>query len=122
MPHADLFETTGTVMAVQGAADGETAVLTPATIFHPQGGGQPADTGTIVSEVFLKSLRLFSPSPSFSVSLCFLSVFSLCFITLFNRYPFLSLSLSHLFPPSFSSLSICLLSLFPSVGLSLRAV
>lgn len=46
-----LFTCEATVLAVQ-ALDGDTGgwdVLLDATCFHPQGGGQPADTGTITS-------------------------------------------------------------------------
>jgi len=44
------FEDDSQVKAVVTCEDGRTAVLTDKTIFYPQGGGQPADTGVIQSE------------------------------------------------------------------------
>jgi alanyl-tRNA synthetase len=35
---------------MKGEKDGEWVVILDNTIFHPQGGGQPADEGTISSE------------------------------------------------------------------------
>lgn len=43
------FEDTATVVEVKQTEDGRTAVILDRTIFYPQGGGQPADTGTIQS-------------------------------------------------------------------------
>ena len=41
-----LLETTATVLGVEEGEKGWTAVL-DATVFHPQGGGQPSDVGTL---------------------------------------------------------------------------
>ena len=41
-----LLETTATVLGVEEGEKGWTAVL-DATVFHPQGGGQPSDAGTV---------------------------------------------------------------------------
>jgi Ser-tRNA(Ala) deacylase AlaX len=44
------FEDEAKVTSVIVAADGRTAITLDCTIFHPQGGGQPADNGFIHSE------------------------------------------------------------------------
>jgi len=43
------FEDEAKVEAIQTCQDGRTAVVMNRTIFYPQGGGQPADTGSISS-------------------------------------------------------------------------
>jgi Ser-tRNA(Ala) deacylase AlaX len=44
-----LFESTAKVVEI-GEHEGKTFVILDQTIFYPQGGGQPSDTGTITSE------------------------------------------------------------------------
>ena len=41
-----MLETTATVLGLEEGEKGWTAVL-DATVFHPQGGGQPSDVGTL---------------------------------------------------------------------------
>ncbi len=45
-----LLEAEGTVRSVESEGDGRIAVTTDQTILFPQGGGQPSDTGEIISE------------------------------------------------------------------------
>lgn len=55
-----LFESTSTFVELK-EEDGRKAVILKETIFYPQGGGQPADTGEIVSEnavFFVEDTRL----------------------------------------------------------------
>lgn len=56
------FESTGKVEATWKNEQGETVLVLDSTIFHPQGGGQPADEGFITSsdgsvKFLLKSLQ-----------------------------------------------------------------
>lgn len=44
---SDALETTATVLSCTQTEDGPCAVVLDRTLFHPQGGGQPADTGTL---------------------------------------------------------------------------
>ena len=51
-----LFKSTATVLEIKTLEDGRTAVILNQTIFYPQGGGQPCDTGIIstgVKHVFI---------------------------------------------------------------------
>lgn len=44
------FQATATLQDIKTLEDGRTAIIVDQTIFYPQGGGQPCDTGTINSD------------------------------------------------------------------------
>jgi len=45
-----LFKSTASVLEIRTLEDGRTAVILDQTIFYPQGGGQPCDTGIITKD------------------------------------------------------------------------
>jgi Ser-tRNA(Ala) deacylase AlaX len=47
-----LFTCQSTVFAIEEAREGFVAVVLAKTVFHPQGGGQPSDVGTLTAEGF----------------------------------------------------------------------
>ncbi|GAB3116189.1 alanyl-tRNA editing protein [Novispirillum itersonii] len=53
---SDALETTATVLSCTDAGDGIYAVVLDRSLFHPQGGGQPSDTGVLGGVRVLKVL------------------------------------------------------------------
>ncbi|AVJ20125.1 alanyl-tRNA editing protein [Serratia rhizosphaerae] len=52
--HSDALQLQAQVLACQPLEDGNYALELDATLFHPQGGGQPADGGTLNGEPLLR--------------------------------------------------------------------
>jgi len=56
-----LFKSTATILEIKTLEDGRTAIILDQTIFYPQGGGQPCDTGIISTNqarFLVKDVRL----------------------------------------------------------------
>ncbi|OCX17430.1 hypothetical protein [Pseudomonas graminis] len=54
---SDALELTTSVLSCSAREDGRYQVVLAATLFHPQGGGQPSDSGTIDSVNMLQALQ-----------------------------------------------------------------